>query len=102
MEKLDPSLFSQKEQGKELEDCILFFTSKTCPPCRQVEAVLDCFSDQLVSIFEIDWEDTPILAIQFEIRGIPALVILRNGIEAHRLIGWDVKYIAKLLQYASR
>ena len=66
----------------------VFFTSKTCAPCRAVYALLDAlapeYTDRL-TIVKADVEVTPEWRAELKVMGIPVMVIFKNGKETKRI-----------------
>jgi thioredoxin 1 len=65
------------------------FWAPWCGPCRTLSPILDSFSEstELVSVVKINVDDSPELATKYQIRGIPTLVLFKNGLPEKRVSG---------------
>ncbi len=58
------------------------FFATWCGPCQTMSPVLDelkkTYSDQ-IRIIKIDVDKNPVLADQFKIRGVPTLILFKEG-----------------------
>ena len=60
---------------------LLKFGANWCGPCKMITPSLTEISRDRndVSIVEVDTDDSPDLAQRFQVRGIPAMYIMKNG-----------------------
>jgi thioredoxin 1 len=65
---------------------ILKFSAAWCAPCKMVSQALSTFESP-IEIEEIDIDSNPSLAKEYQIRGIPTLVMLEDGVEIKRNVG---------------
>ena len=66
------------------------FTATWCPPCKALAPVVARVADETwgqVAVGSVDVDANPGLAAKFQIRGLPTLVVFRNGKEVSRRIG---------------
>ena len=66
------------------------FWAPWCGPCRIVSPVLDKLSKEYTNkiVFaKINVDDSQEIAAQYDVRGIPCMVVFRNGKEIDRIIG---------------
>jgi len=78
------------------------FWAEWCAPCRMltptVEAVAEKFSET-VTVVKLNVDDNPATAGQYGIKGIPTLILFREGKEVERVVGATSKEsIARLIE----
>ncbi len=80
------------------------FTAAWCPPCRALSPIVARIAEEAsgrVLVASVDVDACPNLAATFRIRGMPTLVVLRNGKEVARHMGLtDEKGVRDLLDSA--
>ncbi len=70
------------------EDATLyFFTSDGCPPCRQVEPMLEALTHQGLSITKVDVNAYPAWVQKYKIQATPTLVLVKDNREMFRHSG---------------
>ena len=65
-----------------------------CGPCRVVAPIVDELAAQMagrVRVIKLNVDENPVTARRFNIRGIPALLILKSGREIDRIEGVQPK-----------
>lgn len=70
------------------------FWAAWCGPCRMIAPILDQLASELagrVRIAKLNIDENPQLATRFGVRGIPTLLIFRNGREIDRIVGAQPK-----------
>ncbi len=66
------------------------FWAEWCGPCRMVGPILEELSEEFagqIKIVKLDVESNPSVAQTYNIRGIPALLLFKNGQVAGQQIG---------------
>lgn len=77
---------------------IIDFWAEWCGPCRMMAPVFEELSGEYtgkLKFAKLDTEEHPDLAGQFGIQGIPTLIILKDGKEVDRIVGFAPKPIMK-------
>lgn len=75
---------------------VIDFYADWCGPCKAmspaIEALMEEYSaDEGVEIRKSNVDSEPDLAKDFNVRGIPTLVFLKDGVEAYRVSGVQSK-----------
>jgi len=80
---------------------LLDFGAVWCAPCRALAPVVERLADELlgkVRVGKLDIDDSPSVASKFAIRGVPTVVVFKDGKESGRLVGVTSKEnLVKLL-----
>jgi thioredoxin 1 len=66
------------------------FFATWCGPCRYVAPVVEALSDEMagrVKFVKLDIDETPGVADQLRIEGVPTLILFRDGKELDRQVG---------------
>jgi len=75
-----------------------------CGPCRMIAPVIDQLAAEMagrVRFAKLNIDENPMTADRFQIRSIPALLVLKNGREIDRMVGVQPKSeIARRLERA--
>ena len=67
---------------------LLDFTAQWCPPCRQLEPVLESIGHAYqLPVVAIDVEVERDLAQRFGVKSMPTVVLWRDGREVGRMVG---------------
>ena len=70
------------------------FWAPWCGPCRAMAPALEAAAKKLANeatVFKINVDENPSVSPRFNIRGIPTLILFKNGQETNRLIGLSSK-----------
>src|ERR1051326_5055995 len=65
-----------------------------CGPCRLIAPVVDELAKELagrVRVGKLNVDENPAIAQRFQVRGIPALLVLKGGRELDRIVGVQPK-----------
>ena len=70
------------------------FWAAWCAPCRMMAPVLNELAGELngkSQVGKVDVEQYQSLAQRFKIRGIPTMILFKNGVEVNRFVGMKNK-----------
>jgi len=82
----------QNRIGKGIS--LVDFWASWCVPCKMMSPVLNETADELdgkASICKLNVEQFPHMASKFKVKGIPTMILFRNGKEIDRFIGVKTK-----------
>jgi thioredoxin 1 len=85
---LDEELLQSKQP------ILVDFWAPWCGPCRAMAPALEAAAKNLANeakVFKINVDENPLVSPRFNIRGIPTLILFKDGREANRLIGLSSK-----------
>jgi len=86
VQEINSSDFKEKiSKGKVLIDNY----ANWCGPCRQLAPILEEASNEIkdIKFYKLDVDKNKDIAQQYEIRGIPTLILFNNGKEVKRITG---------------
>ena len=66
------------------------FWAEWCPPCRMQGPVVEKIAEEYAGravVGKVDTDSNPNTAAKFGIQSIPTLVVLKDGVEAKRMVG---------------
>jgi len=75
------------------------FTATWCGPCKALTPILDQLASELdgkVAIGKLDVDDSPAIAGKYGVRGVPMLMVFKNGERVAQHVGLTTK--ARLLE----
>ena len=78
---------STRRSGKPI---VIDFWAPWCGPCRVLTPIIDEISEEMddkATFAKIDVEENREAALAYNVMSIPTLVIFKDGIETHRIIG---------------
>jgi thioredoxin 1 len=67
------------------------FWAPWCGPCRAMSPAVEAAAQKLADgakVYKINVDDNPSVSPRFNIRGIPTLILFKDGQEANRLVGF--------------
>ena len=72
----------------------LYFSAPWCGPCRMLGPVMQRVNNT-IPVQKINVDEQSEIAIQYNVRNIPTVVLLENGQEVKRLVGAkaEVEYL---------
>jgi thioredoxin 1 len=87
---------------QEIQDStpvLVDFWAAWCGPCRMVAPVLEQIAEEYdgkILVKKLDVDANPVTPSQYQVSGIPTLILFKNGQPVERLVGFRPK--ARLLQ----
>jgi thioredoxin 1 len=84
IEILNERTFSAAVEGEEGLVLVDYYAD-WCGPCRSISPVLEQMADEYegkVSIYKVDADNSPEITRKFGVRGLPTLMLFKNG-EVH-------------------
>ena len=84
----DTNLDSEVLKNSELT--LVDFWAEWCGPCKALGPTIDALADQYqgkVKVYKLNVDENPGSAQRFKVRGIPTIVVLKNGQPVDQLVG---------------
>jgi thioredoxin 1 len=85
---LDDELVQSKEP------ILVDFWAPWCGPCRAMSPAVEAVAQKLAGeakVYKVNVDENPSVSPRFNIRGIPTLILFKDGRETNRLIGLSSK-----------
>ena len=72
------------------EPILVDFWAPWCGPCRAMSPAVEAVAQKLrgvAKVYKINVDENPNVSPRFNLRGIPTLILFKDGREANRLVG---------------
>lgn len=78
---------------------VVDFFATWCGPCRMLGKVIDELSAEMgdVTFYKVNVDQASALVASFGIESIPVLVVFKNGVKVHQVVGFQDKDTIKNL-----
>ena len=69
------------------------FYADWCGPCKMVAPIVEEIATERtdITVGKINVDESPSLAMKYNVNSIPTLIVFKNGIEINRIIGYRSK-----------
>ncbi|MGC4070483.1 MAG: thioredoxin [Polyangiaceae bacterium] len=70
------------------------FTATWCGPCKALAPIIDQIADDMngkVKVGKVDIDDSPVTAGKYGVRGVPTVMVFKNGERAAQSVGLTTK-----------
>jgi len=91
--KLDETTF-QNEVIEAAEPVLVDFTAVWCAPCKMLDPIVEELAndwEDSVRIFKLDVDQHPNVAMNYQIMGVPTLMLFKDGEPVERVTGYQPK-----------
>lgn len=76
------------------------FYADWCGPCKMIAPIVEEIANERtdITVGKINVDESPALAMKYNVSSIPTLIVFKNGIELNRIVGYRPKedILAKL------
>lgn len=91
--KLSEATF-QKEVLDAETPVLVDFTAVWCQPCKQLDPLVKQLAlewGSRVKVVKLDVDDSPQLAMDYTVMGVPTLILFKGGLPVERISGYQSK-----------
>ncbi len=81
---------------KSTELSLIDFWAEWCGPCRQLGPTIDAIADEFVGkmkVYKMNVDENPATPTRFHVRGIPTLILIKNGQLVDQIVGNQPKNV---------
>jgi thioredoxin 1 len=82
------------ELVQSTQPILVDFWAPWCGPCRAMSPAVEAAAQKLADgakVYKINVDDNPAASPRFNLRGIPTLILFKDGRETNRLVGLSTK-----------
>jgi thioredoxin 1 len=91
--KLSEGTF-EPEVLKSALPVLVDFTAVWCQPCKMLDPVVKQLAQQWdgkIKVVKLDVDDNPDLAVDYQVMGVPTLILFKDGQPVERVTGYQPK-----------
>jgi thioredoxin 1 len=77
---------------------VLYFSAEWCGPCKMIKPILIKLQSQMTITF-IDADASAETCAKWNVRNVPTLLVVKNGVEVGRLVGTAITEQAVINMY---
>ena len=89
MKKIDESSFDAEVLKSDVPVVVDFYAD-WCGPCKRMEPILSKVSEEYagkVKVVKLNSDDNQQVAVNYQVRGLPTLILFKGGKEVDRKLG---------------
>jgi thioredoxin 1 len=93
IQKISETTFQTEVFGSDLP-VLVDFTAVWCGPCKMIDPLVKQLAEEWsgkVKVVKLDVDDNPQLTIDYNVMGVPTLMLFKNGKPVERLSGYQPK-----------
>ena len=93
IQKLSEATF-QSEVIQSEQPVLVDFTAVWCGPCKMLDPLVKQLAEEWsgkVKVVKLDVDDNPQLTLDYQVMGVPTLMLFKNGKPVERLSGYQPK-----------
>ncbi|MBM3808299.1 MAG: thioredoxin [Acidimicrobiia bacterium] len=89
-------VFTDANFGEEVKNGIVLvdFWATWCAPCRRIAPIVDQLAEEYtgkLTVAKVDIDENPMTPSKFMVRGIPTLLLFKNGDLKETVVGLETK-----------
>jgi thioredoxin 1 len=87
--EVQDATFEKEVLGSE-RPVLVDFWAEWCAPCRMIAPTVDAVAGEFegrAAVVKLNVDDNPATSQRYGIKGIPTLILFKNGQEAERIVG---------------
>ncbi|MEO5838161.1 MAG: thioredoxin [Acidimicrobiales bacterium] len=72
------------------EPVLVDFWAEWCTPCKMIAPILQEIAEEQdgkLKIVKLNVDDSPDVAMKYQVMSIPTLIVFKDGVEVNRLVG---------------
>lgn len=84
----------EQEVLKSDKPVLVDFTATWCGPCKALAPIVDQFADEMsgsVKVGKLDVDESPITAGKYGVRGVPTVMVFKDGERSAQTVGLTTK-----------
>ena len=84
----------EKDVLQATQAVLVDFTASWCHPCKQLEPLIKELADEWhgkLNVMKLDVDEDPQVAIDYQVMGVPTLILFKDGKAVERITGFQPK-----------